>query len=731
MIRLSVPSSIRLVALSLLVVFCIGAAAAPDSRRANSDVKGDINGDGIVNAADVVSMVNYIMGKQSAGFNVSEADINKDGVVNVTDAVAVVNLVVKDFQDEALFRTAENARQYLVNLYHMQRHGLPHATSMSYPKFTNSSSVYTGHLDALTDCYQMHWDGSSVYTNYYYGGLSASGTPLISFNKDWVWETVSMAWRMIENLYRAKDLDQAERDRMIAEAKCLIAVRYFDLLPYYGGLPIIRDSESETAASAEKPRATFEETVDFMVGLLDEAIPAMAFAKDDSRAESDGFNRFWTAGGAMALKAKILLLAASPLFNNTESYYDGTTEAETKHLVWYGNYDAARWQRALKACEDFFKANGESDPMSATLGTEGIYHLLMSASAGPYNYRQAYRMGYISMTSPEVIHSNRAYCNWNQGTFGEGGREEGLYGMQASYAWWPWISLGRNSYLPTEEYVEMFPMSDGKPFEWTDNNKSLFFTYGARGLKTPSRDPRLYENAIVPGMQKTWDGNTSSPSGSVYELWVGGSDAAFSVADNNGNIVEKLTASYSSGYGVMKYYLGEEYRRQPLHFVVLSYDEMLLMYAECLAQTGNLEAALNCVNRVRARVGLGTMESFNESLKTNSEQLLAEILRERACELGMSGNRYFDLVRYKHCDWMTTPLHGLLTYWTNSMGSNVMSTNNGADPRSYSFSRFEMINRRSLWGVDPTSLKVRKMLLWPFPVDEMEKNYGLVQNPGW
>ena len=40
----------------------------------------------------------------------------------------------------------------------------------------------------------------------------------------------------------------------------------------------------------------------------------------------------------MALKAKILMFNASPLYNADQGYYGGTTEAEQKHLVWHGNY---------------------------------------------------------------------------------------------------------------------------------------------------------------------------------------------------------------------------------------------------------------------------------------------------------------------------------------------------------------------------------------------------------
>ena len=91
----------------------------------------------------------------------------------------------------------------------------------------------------------------------------------------------------------------------------------------------------------------------------------------------------WTQAGAMALKAKILLFAASPLFNADKPYYSQTSEQQ-KQLVWYGNYDATRWQRALEACQDFFIA----------LEKNGYYELVKARSKTPAAYRQAFRDGY-------------------------------------------------------------------------------------------------------------------------------------------------------------------------------------------------------------------------------------------------------------------------------------------------------------------------------------------------
>jgi pectinesterase len=57
-------------------------------------VKGDANDDLVVNAADIVEVVNYIMGNPSAAFNFSAADVNGDGSVNAADIVLIVNLIL-------------------------------------------------------------------------------------------------------------------------------------------------------------------------------------------------------------------------------------------------------------------------------------------------------------------------------------------------------------------------------------------------------------------------------------------------------------------------------------------------------------------------------------------------------------------------------------------------------------------------------------------------------------
>ena len=57
-------------------------------------VQGDANGDDTINAADIVEIVNYIMGTSSDKFKMEGADANGDGTVNAADIVAIVNIIM-------------------------------------------------------------------------------------------------------------------------------------------------------------------------------------------------------------------------------------------------------------------------------------------------------------------------------------------------------------------------------------------------------------------------------------------------------------------------------------------------------------------------------------------------------------------------------------------------------------------------------------------------------------
>ena len=647
---------------------------------------------------------------------------------------------------DTVFNSAEYTKQFLVGLYTLQYYGLPYKNATSAPW---SQSYWNTKLDALTDCYHQHFSGSNAYTMYYSNALTSNDRAIISYNDDLVWETVRRGWLLIDNIDNVPGISESEKQNMIAQAKCIIAARYFDLYSVYGGLPIVDHTYTGTESDMGVRRATAENTANFMVKLLDEAIPYLLWAYNGNTIETDATNNTgrWTAAGAMALKAKILLFNASPLYNADQPYYDGSTDAEKDSIVWHGGFKEERWQRALQACEDFMKTNAANG---------NWYQLNQATSKTSDAYRQAYRMGYIYMGSKEIIHSTRV---------------AGATSNKATYQWNNFVGPTttetgpgpfRHSYGPTQEYVDMFCWADGTKFDWDGDMKAgningekgkMFFEYktgrGGAVQRVASRDPRLYENAIVNGQSERLNWTSGISEGNLYELWVGGYHEGYQVADASGKIVEQDTQRFPSGYGTIKYYLGREYQGKYTQWVYLSYDEMLLMYAECLAQCGQLTEALKYVDQVRARVGMSGLKVGISKSKAavkpnmdNKDDVIEEILRERACELGMSNNRYYDMIRYKRGDWITKRLHGLLTYrlikigqtWSHNIRPYIGDDkdNGVAEPNRFEYSTFELQNRsRILWDYDANDLEVRKWFLFPLPLTEINKGYGLVQNPGW
>ncbi|MFC3198647.1 RagB/SusD family nutrient uptake outer membrane protein [Parapedobacter deserti] len=115
-----------------------------------------------------------------------------------------------------------------------------------------------------------------------------------------------------------------------AEAVVLRAFFYFELIKRYGGVPIVQEVlDAEEAPML--PRNSYEQCVEFIVTQIDGAIPAL---RDSWRGfQSDRFLGRITQGAAMALKARVLLYAASPLNNPTDDASKWLAAAQAAHDV--------------------------------------------------------------------------------------------------------------------------------------------------------------------------------------------------------------------------------------------------------------------------------------------------------------------------------------------------------------------------------------------------------------
>ena len=63
--------------------------------------KGDVDGDGVVDLADAVLVINYYVGKPVSKFIEKAADVDGDGVIDLADAVRIINFYVGKVQSLA------------------------------------------------------------------------------------------------------------------------------------------------------------------------------------------------------------------------------------------------------------------------------------------------------------------------------------------------------------------------------------------------------------------------------------------------------------------------------------------------------------------------------------------------------------------------------------------------------------------------------------------------------
>jgi hypothetical protein len=87
--------SIKEAAYSLVSGLSVSLPKADITLSVNNSLKGDANGDGNVNIADAISIVDHLLGRGTSTFNEAAADVNGDGVVDIADAVAIVNKIIK------------------------------------------------------------------------------------------------------------------------------------------------------------------------------------------------------------------------------------------------------------------------------------------------------------------------------------------------------------------------------------------------------------------------------------------------------------------------------------------------------------------------------------------------------------------------------------------------------------------------------------------------------------
>jgi hypothetical protein len=243
---------------------------------------------------------------------------------------------------------------------------------------------------------------------------------------------------------------------------------------------------------------------------------------------------------------------------------------------------------------------------------------------------------------------------------------------------------------PTQEYVDMFGMANGKAIDEPGSGYDPKDPFA-------SRDPRLYETVLV-------DGDDYQER--KVELWIGGKERK-----------NKNNKGVWTGYGLRKFLLERNTSTSVgsvIHWPYLRLAEVYLAAAESLneAHSGPTAKAYEYVNKVRNRVGLSNLKAG-----LNQIQFREAVLQERAKEFGWEEVRWFDIVRWKRKTDFTKKLHGTNITKIDTKKSATLDN-----------------LKRSLWDLPTRQWQTKwspKWYLSAFPPAEVNKGYGLIQNPGW
>lgn len=613
-----------------------------------------------------------------------------------------------DMTLEQIFSSKLYAERELIGAYASLRTCLTvHSNNGNYEFQSGGNKIGWDNLDTMTDLMQSHCTWGGVIKTYYAGTYNAEaeneGYGKFGFHPDQegAWTGIRRAWIFINNVDRVPDMADEEKKVRKGEARMIIALQMHEMLRHFGGVPILDDyATPENEMTADYSRKTVRQCVDFIVNMCDQA------AKELPWTVADADNGRMTAAGALALKARVLQLAARPLFNASTPYLQAqeptaANKASVKEdpalMTWLGSYTQENWQAVADACEDFFKKNTENGD---------AYRMVMPQTNDAEGYRQAFSTCYADRESPEIIiHTGRAIPTYSNTyhRFYFGLTDQGQAGR------------GYGGGCVTLNFVDMFTAADGTPSDY----RKWLSDHGHDGTvyNNPftGKDPRLYETVLIAGDRYRTR---------CAETWIDGLEHGSSANPKcaTGFIIRKFLWDYN-----------DEFLNKATNSAYIRLPELYLMYAEALNELGRSEEALSWLNKTRTRVGLPEMTLPNAA-KLHSGQALPdypecslkgdkylreEILDERAREFCFEEVRWFDIAFWKREDLMRKLLYGIQI--TRKSGSfeegNLVLTY--SDPSK--------MDQGRIWQ-DKFS---PKWFLSAFPSDEINKGYGLVQNPGW
>ncbi len=465
-------------------------------------------------------------------------------------------------------------------------------------------------LEVIYGCYQALPEGhtmcmmmSSTDEGVFYGdesigaayteGLASANNQGCFAASVWSWSQMSWNWDAVYKNIRNINIGlahieetpfsrQEDKDKAVADLYFLRGYCHFLLMMQFGGIPCY-DRPVNLGEDYNKPRNTFEETVDFIVTDLDRAI-GLYNVNDIGVIKTRG-----DKGIAMAAKAKVLLYAASDLHNpaKNEAVTAGYSHPE---LIGYTSGDpAARWQAARDAAKAVIDLNA--------------YRLYDDNPDKVRNFEEIF----VHRSDEDIF---IRYCDPVKDIYWGVGRTP-FVEQPPSFGGWGW-----SADMVLGNLVDAFEMSDGTRFDWS-NPEHVANPY-------TNRDNRLYASVLFEGA--SWYNDSIIHVG-IFP------DSTYAPEHQSTNYwVRKFSDKV---LGPVEY---SELTKCPA-WPRIRYAEVLLNYAEACIELGDDAEARTYINMIRDRAGMPSVTESGAALKERYRN-------ERRVELAFEEQRFFDVRRW-------------------------------------------------------------------------------------
>lgn len=545
---------------------------------------------------------------------------------------------------------------------------------------------------------------SDPYLNYWSGGQGGSN----------LFVGIRDCNIFLENVDKVPDMPRSEKERWKAEVKFIKAYLHIWLFQLYGPIPFV-DKNIDVDASTEDvkvEREPVDDVVAKITGLLDEAIGSNALP-EHIRARDTELGRV-TKAAALAIKARLLTYAASPLYNGNQDFA-GWKDSEGRNMI-NPEYDARKWELARDACKEAIDAAVTAghglytfdEPVKNISDTTRLELTLRHTLTKKFGDELIWGLGrrntedLMRIVNPPLT----TYHLSNQ-----------LF----------WVKMMHN---PTLEIVEEFYTRNGVPI---DEDKDYDYEGRYDVIKVPHdhqyyadttaktarlhlfREPRFY----------AWVG---FDNGKWFNMEVTDDKHSYVLHSKSGGLAGRSLDNYSvTGFFTKKLVSYELVLTQSTNtggqcssyaFPIIRLADLYLLYAECLNECKDSpdEEVYEYIQLVRDKAGLdretgGLVETWatyssNPDKPKTKDGMRDIIQRERMIELAFEGQRFYDLRRWKLAmDYCNRPVRG----WSVTESDDSFYT-----PSYIDFPTF-----------------TPKNYFWPIKLDDLYRNNKLQQSYLW